>query len=157
MIKLSGVSKIFGKVKALDDVNITIDNGDIYGFIGPNGAGKSTTLRLLAGLLAPTSGTVAINGLDVTKERREVMKLVGYMPDVYGLYEDMTVLEYLRFYCKANFIPKSKIRRIVDDVLELTDLTVKRDSMIQGLSRGMRQRVCLSRALLHDPKILLLD
>jgi ABC-2 type transport system ATP-binding protein len=157
MIELSGVTKYFGKLKALDDINMTIEEGDIYGFIGPNGAGKSTTLRILAGLENPTAGKVTIGGLDVSKDRQEVMRLVGYMPDVYGMYEDMTVDEYLTFFCKANFIDKAKIKGIVDDVIALTDLGVKRDSRIEELSRGMRQRVCLGRALLHDPKVLLLD
>lgn len=157
MIELSKVTKIYGELKALDDISLTIEEGDIFGFIGPNGAGKSTTLSILAGLIKPTSGTVKIAGLDVTQSRREVMKIVGYMPDVYGLYEDMTVYEYLSFFCEANFIDKKKKRSIIDDVILLTDLGVKRDSLIKTLSRGMRQRVCLSRALLHDPKVLLLD
>ncbi|MFC1854932.1 ABC transporter ATP-binding protein [Thermodesulfobacteriota bacterium] len=157
MIQLSGVTKYFGKLKALDDINIKIESGDVYGFIGPNGAGKSTTLRILAGLALPTAGTILIDGHDMSKKRKEVMKIIGYMPDVYGMYEDMTVYEYLRFFCKASFIDARKIKGIVGDVLELTDLTIKRDANIKELSRGMRQRVCLSRALLHDPKILLLD
>lgn len=157
MISLSSVTRYFGKLKALDNIDMTIEEGDIYGFIGPNGAGKSTTLKILAGILQPSSGSITINGYDVTKDRREVVKIVGYMPDVYGMYEDMTVEEYLRFFCHANFIGKKKVGGIVDEVLELTDLTIKRDSKIEELSRGMRQRVCLSRALLHDPKILLLD
>ncbi len=157
MIKMKNVTKYFGKLKAVDRINLSISAGDIYGFIGPNGAGKSTALRMLAGLMRPSSGKVTICGYDVVKDRAEVMKLVGFMPDVYGMYEDMSVEEYLSFFCKANFIPKKKIKGIVNDVLELTDLAVKRNSKIEALSRGMRQRVCLSRALLHDPKILLLD
>lgn len=157
MIELTGVTKKFGNLTALNNISLEIEDGDIYGFIGPNGAGKSTTLHILAGLMKPTDGRVMIGGFDVVEDRAEVMKLVGFMPDVYGMYEDMTVSEYLSFFSQANFIEKSKIRGIIDDVLELTDLTVKRDSMIGTLSRGMRQRVCLSRALLHDPKYLLLD
>ena len=157
MIELSKVTKCYGDLRALDDISMTIETGDIYGFIGPNGAGKSTTIKILAGLIKPTAGTATINGLDVVKSRAEVMKIVGYMPDVYGLYEDMTVEEYLRFFCNANFIDKRKIKGIIDDVLNLTDLEVKRETLIETLSRGMRQRVCMSRALLHDPKILLLD
>jgi len=141
----------------VNNLNLQLDAGDIMGFIGPNGAGKTTTIRMVSTLLKPTSGTAYVDGIDVVAEPEQVRPLIGYMPDFFGLYDDVKVWEYLDFFAAAYKIPKQKRSRSIDDVLELTDLTVKRDAFVSELSRGMQQRLCLAKTLLHDPKLLLLD
>ena len=157
MIETASLTKRYGKTLALNRVSMTIEEGDIYGYIGPNGAGKTTTLKILATLLEPTSGHATIAGHRVGKENRKIRPLIGYMPDFFGVYEDMRVDEYLTFFAAAYRIKGAKRRRIVSDVLELTDLGGKRDEMVESLSRGMQQRLGLARALVHDPKVLILD
>lgn len=151
------LTKSYGSTTALKDLNLTIDRGDIMGFIGPNGAGKTTTIKMLSTLLQPTSGTAYIDGMNVADNPEEVRKIIGYMPDFFGVYDDVKVWEYLDFFAAAYKIPKQKRKRIIDDVLELTDLTVKYDAFVEALSRGMKQRLCLAKTLLHDPKVLMLD
>jgi ABC-2 type transport system ATP-binding protein len=142
---------------AVVDLNLSIDEGEIFGFIGPNGAGKTTTMRVLATLLTPTSGTALIDGQDVVRLGREVRKRIGYMPDFMGVYDDLKVFEYLEFFAAAYKIPVRKRQAIVDGVLELTDLQEKRSALVDSLSRGMQQRLQLARVLVHDPKVLILD
>jgi ABC-2 type transport system ATP-binding protein len=157
MIHLENVTKYFGPLKAVDSLNLQIREGEIFGFIGPNGAGKTTTLRMLATLLRPTSGKIRIAGLDPEVEPGEVRKIIGYMPDQFGVYPDLVVWEYLDFFGAAYQIPSGRRSRLIDDVLELTDLTGKKNELVESLSRGMKQRLCLAKTLLHDPSLLLLD
>jgi ABC-2 type transport system ATP-binding protein len=142
---------------AVKDLSLRLERGDIFGFIGPNGAGKTTTIKMLATLLRPTSGRAYIDGVDVTREPERVRGIIGYMPDNFGVYDDIKVWEYLDFFAAAYKLPRDKRPRIIDDVLELTDLTVKKDSYVEELSRGMKQRLCLAKTLVHDPQVLLLD
>jgi ABC-2 type transport system ATP-binding protein len=157
MIKTFNLTKTYKNLLALDRLNMFVEEGDIYGYIGPNGAGKTTTMKILATLLEPTSGSAEICGYRVGKDNKHIRPLIGYMPDFFGVYEDMRVDEYLTFFAAAYRIRGDKRKRIIDDVLELTDLGVKRDAMVESLSRGMQQRLGLARALVHDPKVLILD
>jgi ABC-2 type transport system ATP-binding protein len=157
MLVIEHLRKEYKNLVALDDLSFTLEPGDIFGFIGPNGAGKTTTIRMVATLLVPTSGTAYIDGIDVTRYPDEVRSLMGYMPDFFGVYDDVKVWEYLDFFAAAYRIPKSQRGQVIDDVLELTDLVVKKDSYVEELSRGMKQRLCLAKTLVHDPKLLLLD
>jgi ABC-2 type transport system ATP-binding protein len=157
MIELENVTKDFGHLKAVDSLNLQIREGEIFGFIGPNGAGKTTTIRMLATLLRPTSGKIRIAGLDPEIEPGEVRKIIGYMPDQFGVYPDLVVWEYLDFFGAAYQISRDSRPRLIDDVLELTDLTGKKYELVESLSRGMKQRLCLAKTLLHDPALLLLD
>lgn len=157
MIDVSNVSKSYGDLKAVDSLNLQIPEGEIFGFIGPNGAGKTTTIRMLATLLLPSQGEIRIAGMNPEEEPREVRRMIGYMPDSFGVYPDLTVNEYLDFFAAAYKIPPEKRSTLIDDVLELTDLTQKKKDLVEALSRGMKQRLCLAKTLLHDPSILLLD
>ena len=157
MIETKGLSKYYGDLAALVDLDLTIRAGDIFGFIGPNGAGKTTTMRILATLLEPTRGQAFIDGQDVNKHGRDVRRKVGYMPDFMGVYDDLKVFEYLEFFAAAFSIERSKRKSIVEGVLELTDLTSKKATAVDSLSRGMQQRLGLARVLIHDPKVLILD
>jgi ABC-2 type transport system ATP-binding protein len=157
MIETKNLSKYYGTMGAVVGLNLHIAEGEIFGFIGPNGAGKTTTMRVLATLLVPTGGSARIDGLDVRMSGREVRKRIGYMPDFMGVYDDLKVFEYLEFFAAAYKIPAAKRPAIVDGVLELTDLTVKRSALVDSLSRGMQQRLQLARVLVHDPKVLILD
>jgi len=156
-LSTSQLTKRYGSLTALDDLTLELESGDVFGFIGPNGAGKSTTMKILAGLLEPTSGRAQVLGKDVTKNGDFVRRNVGYMPDFFGVYEDLKVSEYLEFFASAYGLPRGARRKIVGDVLELTDLNYKRDAMVDSLSRGMQQRLGLARVLVHDPPVLLLD
>jgi ABC-2 type transport system ATP-binding protein len=157
MIEIKKLTKHFGNLVAVDQLDLFVGAGDIFGFIGPNGAGKTTTMRILVTLMEPTSGQAFIDGLDVTKKGKDVRRLVGYMPDFMGVYDDLKVFEYLEFFAAAFGIEYAKRQAIVDGVLELTDLTSKRDATVDSLSRGMQQRLGLARVLIHDPKVLILD
>ncbi len=157
MIQVRGLTKRFGKLVAVDNLWLSIDRGDAFGFIGPNGAGKTTSITMLATLLAPDAGTAEICGHDIRKDAEGVRSVVGYMPDFFGLYEDMKVWEYLDFFAAAHRVPHSRRRKIIADVLELTDLGYQRDTYVEALSRGMKQRLCLAKTLAHDPEVLLLD
>ena len=147
----------YGRTQALDHLNLHVERGSIYGFVGPNGAGKTTTLRILAGLLEPTSGDVQLLGERLDRHGRAAQRLIGYMPDFFGVYDDLRVWEYLDFWARCHYLPAAKRRSTVEGLLDLVDLTPKRDAFVQGLSRGMQQRLCLAHALVHDPPILLLD
>jgi len=157
MIKTQNLSKDYGDLTAVSNLNLTIEQGDIFGFIGPNGAGKTTTMRILVTLLEPTHGTAFINGLDVRRHGKKVRRLVGYMPDFMGVYDDLKVFEYLEFFAAAFSIERRKRKGIVEGVLELTDLQSKQSATVDSLSRGMQQRLGLARVLIHDPKVLILD
>jgi ABC-2 type transport system ATP-binding protein len=157
MIEIKHLTKTYGNLTALDDLNLDISQGQIFGFIGPNGAGKTTTMRILVTLLEPTSGSAFINGLNVMKKGKDVRKIVGYMPDFMGVYDDLKVFEYLEFFAAAFGIERQKRKSIVEGVLELTDLQSKRAATVDSLSRGMQQRLGLARVLIHDPKVLILD
>lgn len=157
MIETQNLSKNFGDLAAVADLNLTIEDGDIFGFIGPNGAGKTTTMRILVTLLQPTRGKAFIDGLDVSKNGKKVRRLVGYMPDFMGVYDDLKVFEYLEFFAAAFSIERKRRKSIVEGVLELTDLQSKRSAAVDSLSRGMQQRLGLARVLIHDPKVLILD
>lgn len=157
MLSLQNLRKTYGTFAAVEGTTLSLEPGDVYGFIGPNGAGKTTTIKMVATLIQPTAGTATINGIDVVKHPLDVRPLLGYMPDFFGLYDDIKAWEYLDFFAAAYWIPKRDRRAIIDSVLELTDLTEKRDAYVQTLSRGMQQRLCLAKCLVHDPKILLLD
>jgi ABC-2 type transport system ATP-binding protein len=157
MIETKNLSKNFGDLAAVADLNLTIQDGDIFGFIGPNGAGKTTTMRILVTLLQPTRGRAFINGLDVGKNGKKVRRIVGYMPDFMGVYDDLKVFEYLEFFAAAFGIERKKRKSIVEGVLELTDLQSKSGTAVDSLSRGMQQRLGLARVLIHDPKVLILD
>ena len=157
MIQTKRLTKYYGNLAAVIDLDLTIEEGDIFGFIGPNGAGKTTTMRILATLLEPTRGTALINGLSVTKQGKKVRRLVGYMPDFMGVYDDLKVFEYLEFFAAAFGIERRRRKSIVEGVLELTDLKSKQNVDVDSLSRGMQQRLGVARVLVHDPKVLILD
>jgi len=157
MIETRNLTKNYGNLTAVDDLTLTIQDGDIFGFIGPNGAGKTTTMRILVTLLEPFGGSAFINGLNVAKDGKKVRRLVGYMPDFMGVYDDLKVFEYLEFFAAAFGIERKKRKSIVDGVLELTDLESKKSATVDSLSRGMQQRLGLARVLIHDPKVLILD
>ncbi|MEX2243608.1 MAG: ABC transporter ATP-binding protein [Fimbriimonadaceae bacterium] len=157
MLEVLGLRRVYGSLIAVNGIEFALQPGDIFGFIGSNGAGKTTTIRMLATLLEPTSGTARLNGFDVVKEPMEIKRRIGYMPDFFGLYDDVKVWEYLDFYSTLYEVPVRERPSVIDNVLELTDLTVKKDSFVSTLSRGMQQRLCLAKCLVHDPELLLLD
>jgi ABC-2 type transport system ATP-binding protein len=156
-VQTSNLTRVYGSMVALNNLDLTINHGDLFGFIGSNGAGKTTTLRILATFLAPSSGSAAVLGHDVVKEADAVRHVIGYMPDFFGVYKDMEVTEYLDFFGACYKIPAAKREKTVDDVLELVGLSEKKGALIGALSRGMQQRIGLARVLIHDPKVLLLD
>ena len=158
MIKTEGLTKRYANVVALDDLNLSVGKGEIFGFIGPNGAGKTTTIRILCGLMKPTSGKAYINGLEVSSNNiKEIKRCIGYMPDFFGVYEQMRVWEYLDFFGAAYGIKKKKRKDALDKAFSLTGTGQMRDYYIHTLSRGMKQRVGLARTLVHDPQLLVLD
>jgi len=157
MIRTTNLHKSYGSFEALRGIDLEIKDGDVYGFIGPNGAGKTTTIRILTTLLEPTAGEAWVADLSVWENKAEVRGLIGYMPDHFGVYRDMTVTEYLHFFAAAYGIPHRERRTLVGGLLELTDLSYKADALIDSLSRGMQQRLGIARTLVHDPKVLILD
>lgn len=158
MVEVKNLWVRYGKYEAVKGISFTIPKGEVFGFIGPNGAGKSSTIKVLATLQREYEcDAVKINGVSVHKAPHLIREMIGYMPDFFGVYEDLTAREYLHFFAAAYRINRSRRKAIVDDVLELTDLTEKIDSPVDSLSRGMKQRLALARVLLHDPDLLLLD
>ncbi len=157
VIKTVNLTKRYGTLVALSNLNLEIEEGDCFGYIGPNGAGKSTTIKVLATLLQPTWGEARICDYVVGYQSRMIRPLIGYVPDYFGAYEDMVVQEYCEFFAAAYSINGVARTKVVNDVLELTDLAYKRDALVDGLSRGMKQRLSIARVLLHDPRVLLLD
>jgi len=156
-ISIHNLRKRFGNTVALDGLSLEVMQGDVYGFLGPNGAGKTTTMRVLATLLRQDAGTAEVMGHNVVRDAQEVRPLIGYMPDSSGAYRDMYVFEYLEFFAAAYRVPVSRRSQVVDDCIELTGLAGKKNELIEGLSRGMRQRLGLARCLIHDPQVLILD
>jgi len=157
IIELRDLTKRYGDLKAVDSLDLAIDQGAVFGFIGPNGAGKTTTMRILTTLLRPTSGEARIAGYSVADDPRDVRRVIGYMPDYFGVYEDMKVWEYLDFFAACYDVPAPTRPGMIDDLLALVDLGHKRDEYVESLSRGMKQRLCLARTLTHDPQVLILD
>jgi ABC-2 type transport system ATP-binding protein len=157
IVRTDGLVKRYDRTVAVAGIDLAIDQGEIFGLVGPNGAGKTTTLRMLATLLRPDAGTAEIDGWSVTRNPDEVRRVLGFMPDAFGVYDDMKVWEYLDFFARCYGPPAAGRRRMIGDLLELVDLGDRRDAYVQDLSRGMQQRLCLAHALVHDPRVLLLD
>jgi ABC-2 type transport system ATP-binding protein len=157
MIELIDFTKKYGDFLAVDRLSFKIEAGELFGFIGPNGAGKSTTIRFLATLLKATQGEGTVNGYSVTRDPLNVRRSIGYMPDNFGVYDGMKVWEFLDFFAVTYQIPRSRRKTVIGDVLDLLDLTHKRNDFVNGLSRGMKQRLCLAKTLVHDPPVLILD
>lgn len=157
ILETRDLTKTYGQFQAVKGMSLRVDQGAIYGFVGPNGAGKTTTMRIVTTLLEPTSGEAYVGGHSVRSAPDEVRRLIGYMPDFFGVYDDMTVWEYLDFFAACYKVPDAQRRRLIDDLLELVDLGHKRDVQVDTLSRGMKQRLCLARTLAHDPQVLILD
>ena len=156
-VRTIGLTRTYGNMTALSALDLSVNQGDLFGFIGSNGAGKTTTLRILATFLAPSSGQAFVLGHDVVRDADAVRHVIGYMPDFFGVYKDMEVTEYLDFFGACYKIPTAQREKTVADVLELVGLSEKKGALIGALSRGMQQRLGLARVLIHDPKLLLLD
>jgi len=157
LLEIKGLIKQYGKFTAVDHLSLSVGKGAICGFVGPNGAGKTTTMRIMAGLLNATGGNVIIDGVDVTKSPRALREKIGYMPDFFGVYDNLKVTEYMDFYAGAYGIAYKDRGAIIDNLLEIVDLSHKKESYVDSLSRGMKQRLCLARSLVHDPELLILD
>lgn len=157
MIETRNLTKRYGNLIAVNNINLKLEEGDVFGFIGPNGSGKTTTMRMIATLLNPDHGEAYVCGKSIYTNQEDIRRLVGFMPDFFGVYDDMTVIEYLEFFCAAYRIKTSARRRICEEKLELVDMSFKRDAMVNELSRGQTQRIGLARTLLHEPQVLLLD
>ena len=157
IIEIQNLTKRYNGLTALDDLTLSVEEGAVVGFIGPNGAGKTTTMRILTTLLKPTSGRAWVAGHEVTENPQAVRRAIGYMPDFFGVYEDMKVWEYLDFFAACYDIPAAERTGMIDDLLALVDLGHKKDTFVDELSRGMKQRLCLARTLTHDPQVLILD
>ncbi len=157
IVRTEGLVKRYDGTLAVAGADISVEPGEIFGLVGPNGAGKTTMLRILATLLLPSAGTAEIAGMSVTRNPDEVRRVIGFMPDAFGVYDDMKVWEYLDFFARCYGIAPAARRRVIGDLLDLVDLGSKRDAYVQTLSRGMQQRLCLAHALVHDPQVLLLD
>jgi ABC-2 type transport system ATP-binding protein len=157
MIETRDLTKKYGELFAIRSINLNLSRGDLFGFIGPNGSGKTTTMRILATLLNPTWGEAYVGGYSIYTRPKEIRRMIGYMPDFFGVYDDMKVIEYLEFFAAAYRIRGPKRRQVCDEVLELVELGYKREALVTSLSRGMTQRLGLARVLLHDPQVLLLD
>jgi ABC-2 type transport system ATP-binding protein len=157
LVSIENLCVNYGKTRAVRGLNLTIERGEVFGFIGPNGAGKTSTIKVLATLLKPTKGRACVAGIDVAWAPQLARRRIGYMPDFFGVYDDLTAEEYLHFFAAAYHIESARRGSVVRDVLALTDLSHKADAPVDGLSRGMKQRLGLARVLLHDPDLLLLD
>ncbi len=157
IVRTTGLTKMYGPLAAVADVSLAVPRGSIYGLIGPNGAGKTTLMTMVASLLRPTAGSVSVDGHDPATNSAGVRRVTGYMPDGLGVYEGLDVGGYLEFFASAYEIPRNEWPELIDGLLELVDLEVKRDAAVNSLSRGMKQRLSLARALVHDPKLLILD
>lgn len=157
MIECKQLTKRYGDLVAVSELNLKLEQGDVFGFIGPNGSGKTTTMRMIATLLNPDYGEAYVCGKSIYTDPEEIRRLIGFMPDFFGVYDDMTVLEYLEFFAAAYRIDQSARRKVAEEKLELVDMSFKRDAMVNQLSRGQTQRIGLARVLLHEPQVLLLD
>ena len=157
MLQIKELNKSYGNFKALDGLNMEIKKGEIYGFIGPNGAGKSTTMKIVSGLMTADSGEVYVAGIDALKEHKKIKEKIGYMPDFFGTYNNLRAIEYLEFFASTYGIVGADARKLGMDLLELVNLKDKYNADVDGLSRGMKQRLCLARCLIHNPELLILD
>ncbi len=157
MLEIIDLHKSYGKFVALDGLTLEVKDSSIFGFVGPNGAGKTTTMKIVTGLLAASSGRVLVNGEDIAKQPKKLKEKMGYMPDFFGVYDNLKVNEYMDFYAGMHYIPIAQRKKLIGELLELVDLSDKMHSYVDGLSRGMKQRLCLARSLVHDPEILILD
>jgi ABC-2 type transport system ATP-binding protein len=157
MLKVAGLQKRFGSFEAVRTMDFSLEPGAIFGFVGPNGAGKTTTMKMIATLMKPTAGEAFIGDVSVTRHPAEARRHMGYMPDFFGVYDDLKVTEYMEFYAECYKVPRAGRDRLIGDLLELVNLTHKKDSYVDVLSRGMKQRLCLARCLVHDPDLLILD
>lgn len=157
MLQINHLYKNYGKFRAVNDLTLHIPQGDLFGFVGPNGAGKTTTIRMVCGLMLPTAGGITINGVDALTHQREIKKQIGYVPDFFGVYDNLKVREYMDFYGSMYRMNSKEIERISDDLLELVNLSDKKEVFVDTLSRGMKQRLCVARALIHNPALLVLD
>ena len=157
MPEILELNKKYGKFTALDSLSMNITENSIFGFVGPNGAGKTTPMKIMAGLLKADSGGIYINGEDILKNPKNIRDKIGYMPDFFGVYDDLKVSEYMDFYAGTYYIPYAERGTLIDNLLEVVDLTDKKDTYVDSLSRGMKQRLCLARSLIHDPDLIILD
>lgn len=157
MLEIKDLHKKYGRFYAVNGLNLSIPEGEIFGFVGPNGAGKSTTMKIICGLLTATSGQIYVDGVDALLHNNKIKEKIGYMPDFFGVYDDLKVDEYLDFYASVYKIKDGSKKKMIDDLLELVDLGHKKDAYVDNLSRGMKQRLCLARSLIHNPKLLILD
>lgn len=157
MLEIKDLHKRYGRFNAVNGLNLSIPEGEIFGFVGPNGAGKSTTMKIVCGLLTATSGEVFVDGVDALQHNNRIKEKIGYMPDFFGVYDDLKVDEYLDFYASVYKIKEGNKKKIITDLLELVDLGHKREAYVDNLSRGMKQRLCLARSLIHNPRLLILD
>ena len=157
MLYIRGLTKRYGKFLAVDNLNLHIEKGEIFGFVGPNGAGKTTTMKIVCGLLQATSGQVIVNGVDALNEPQKIKRRVGYVPDFFGVYDNLKVIEYMEFYGSMYRISKKQANDIAQGLLELVNLSDKQEVFVDSLSRGMKQRLCVARALIHDPELLIMD
>jgi ABC-2 type transport system ATP-binding protein len=157
MLRVEGLQKRYGSFHAVKDLSFALEPGAIFGFVGPNGAGKTTTMKVIATLLKPTAGRVTLGEIDVLREPEKARRKLGYMPDFFGVYDDLKVWEYMEFYADCYGVPTAGRQRLIGDLLELVNLSHKGDAYVDGLSRGMKQRLCLARCLVHDPDLLILD
>ncbi|MCI7107776.1 MAG: ABC transporter ATP-binding protein [Lachnospiraceae bacterium] len=157
MLQINHLYKNYGRFQAVQDLNLHIPQGDLFGFVGPNGAGKTTTIRMVCGLMPPTAGNILINGIDALANRREIKKQIGYVPDFFGVYDNLKVKEYMDFYGSMYSMNSRDVEKIMDDLLELVNLSDKKEVYVDTLSRGMKQRLCVARSLIHNPALLILD
>lgn len=157
MLQIDHLCKNYGKFQAVRDLTLHVPAGDLFGFVGPNGAGKTTTIRMVCGLMRPTAGGIKINGMDALTRQKEIKRQIGYVPDFFGVYDNLKVKEYMDFYGSMYRMDAREIERISDDLLELVNLSDKKEVFVDTLSRGMKQRLCVARALIHNPALLVLD
>ncbi|MCI8565163.1 MAG: ABC transporter ATP-binding protein [Lachnospiraceae bacterium] len=157
MLRIDHLCKNYGNFRAVSDLSLHIPQGDLFGFVGPNGAGKTTTIRMVCGLMPPDRGSISINGIDALARQKELKRQIGYVPDFFGVYDNLKVREYMDFYGSMYRMSSAEIARISDDLLELVNLADKKEVFVDTLSRGMKQRLCVARALIHNPALLVLD
>ena len=157
MLQINHLYKNYGKYQAVNDLNLHVPKGDLFGFVGPNGAGKTTTIRMVCGLMPPSAGSIRINGVDALENPKEIKRQIGYVPDFFGVYDNLKVSEYMDFYGSMYRMTSKEIAAVADDLLELVNLSDKKEVYVDTLSRGMKQRLCVARALIHNPALLVLD
>ncbi len=157
MLQIENLFKRYGNFTALNGLNLSIPKGDLFGFVGPNGAGKTTTMRIVSGLLAADGGTVLVDGVDALKDTKKLKEKIGYMPDFFGVYDNLKALEYMEFYASIYGLVGKEARKLCLELMDLVNLVDKASFYVDDLSRGMKQRLCLARSLIHNPELLILD